>query len=74
MMQKCANLCRKTMFKVDKSCYYVSSSYEIYLKSLSWVLKLVLASLKGPLKFAVKNRFMENFIIFNSSTLGDCFW
>ena len=58
------------MFKVGKLCYYVSSSYEI----LSWVLKLVLASLKGPLKFAVKNRFMENFIIFYSSTLGDCFW
>ena len=62
------------MFKVDKSCYYVSSSYEIYLKSLSWVLKLVLASLKGPLKFTVKNRFMENFIIFYSSTLDNCFW
>ena len=34
------------------------------LKSLSWVLKLVSASLKGPLKFAAKNQFMENFIIF----------
>ena len=32
------------------------------------------ATTKLHLKYAAKNRFMENFILFHNSTLGDYYW